>query len=775
MRAYVFPGQGAQVRGMGAGLFGEFEAYTAVADRVLGYSIEALCSSDPEGRLQNTAFAQPALYVVCALAYLKKQQQDPRPPNYLAGHSLGEYAALFAAGAFDFATGLRLVHRRGELMSRQNGGAMAAVLSVDPAELPQMLRDARLDDVDIANFNSPSQTVLSGPGDAMARASDHFKRAGVPFVPLRVSASFHSRSMRSTAEAFARTLADVPFGALRVPVISNVSARPHEPGSIRESLARQIYHPVRWTETIQFLSERGVVEIEEIGPGRVLTKLTAEIRKARPALTRDGANGSPLGGDGAAVRSAARSAGQREAHRPETAPPRAEPPGAQRLGAESFRSAYGVRYAYASGSMYKAIASRQLVVKMAQAGMLSFYGSGGVPPATLEADLRFIRTQLEGGEPFGMNLLSSPSDPDAEMAVVNLLLAHGVRNVEASAYVQVSPALVRYRLQGLSEGGSGRALIGHRVMAKISRPEVADAFLRPAPARIVEGLVRQGLVSVRQAELAAGVPMADDLCVEADSGGHTDAGNLMVLLPSIMRLRDRVCGERRAQRPVRVGAAGGLGTPEAIAMAFVLGAEFVLTGSINQCSVEAGTSDDVKDMLARLDVPDTAYAPAGDMFELGAKIQVMSKGVFFPARANRLHELWRNHGAWEQIDRTTRDAIESKYFKRSFDTVYADVCAHYERKAPATLEEAERNPKHKMALVFRWYFAHTARLAQAGDSSERVNYQVHTGPALGAFNQWVKGTELEHWRNRHVDDMGLRLMAGAARVLETWAGAYRTA
>ena len=749
MRAYVFPGQGAQVVGMGGGLFDEFAEHTAIADRVLGYSVKTVCLTDPDRQLRNTAFAQPALYVVCALAYLKRLREDPRPPDYLAGHSLGEYVALFAAGAFDFATGLRLVQERGALMSRENGGAMAAVLSVDPEKVQQMLRLAELDAVDIANINSPSQVVLSGPGEAMTRAQRHFKEAGVTFIPLKVSAAFHSRYMRSAAESFARAVASVQLRTLHIPVVSSASARPYEDGAIRENLVLQIHQPVRWTETIQFLLRQGVVDIEAIGPGDVLTKLTAEIRQAAPpsaARERGGARG--------------------EAARSITA---------EGLGAESFRRAYSVRYAYVSGSMYKAIASKELVVRMARAGMLGFYGTGGVRLARVEEDLRFIQRCLDNGQSFGMNLLSNLSDPGGEMAMVDLFLKHGVRNVEAAAYIDVSPALVRYRLRGLSVGASGEPVIGHRVLAKVSRPEVADAFLRPAPPRIVEQLLRRGLVSEKEAELSAKVPMADDICVEADSGGHTDAGNMMVLLPAIIRQRDRVCRDQKYRQPVRVGAAGGLGTPEAVAMAFVLGAEFVLTGSINQCSVEAGMSDDVKDMLSRLDVQDTAYAPAGDMFELGARIQVMSKGVFFPARARKLHDLWRNHQAWEEIDRKTREDIEGKYFKRSFDKVYEEVRAYYMAKAPAEIDRAEKNPRHKMALVFRWYFVHAARLARSGDTSDRVNYQVHTGPALGAFNQWVRGSELEDWRKRHVDDMGIRLMESAARLLEGWMHGHRAA
>lgn len=745
MRAYVFPGQGSQARGMGGALFNEFAQYTAIADQVLGYSIKTLCLADPEMQLRNTAFSQPALYVVSVLTYLKKQQEDPRPPDYLAGHSLGEYTALFAAGAFDFATGLRLVQRRGELMSRENGGAMAAVMSMDPVRIQQILREAQLDSIDIANINSPSQIVISGPGDAIAQAQKHFRDAGAAFTPLRVSAAFHSRYMRAAAEEFASTISDVQFRPLRIPVISNVFARPYENDKVRNNLVLQIAHPVKWTDTIQFLLRQGVTEFEEIGPGKVLSKLTAEIKAAHARV-------EPEGRDAPTQASTQRDAPRRIS--------------AQRLGAESFRQAYGVRYAYVSGAMYKAIASKELVVRMGKAGMLGFYGTGGVAPETVEQDLRYVQAHLNSGESFGMNLLCNLSDPAAEMAMVDVFLKYGVSNVEAAAYIQVSPALVKYRLRGLSLDSSREPIIRHRVLAKVSRPEVADAFLHPAPKRLVEQLLQQGLISVQQAELASRVPMADDICVEADSGGHTDAGNMMVLLPSMIRQRDRVCSEQRYHHPVRVGAAGGLGTPEAIAMAFVLGAEFVLTGSINQCSVEANTSNHVKDMLAGLNVQDTAYAPAGDMFELGAKIQVMKKGVLFPARANKLYELWRNHNAWEAIDQRTRTQIESKYFRRSFEAVYKEVQTYFRGKAPRELEKAEKNPKYKMSLVFRWYFIHTSRLARKGDSSDQANYQVHTGPALGAFNQWVKGSELEHWRNRHVDDMGIRLMESAAQLLE---------
>ncbi|MCP4387125.1 MAG: malonyl CoA-ACP transacylase, partial [Gammaproteobacteria bacterium] len=183
--------------------------------------------------------------------------------------------------------------------------------------------------------------------------------------------------------------------------------------------------------------------------------------------------------------------------------------------------------------------------------------------------------------------------------------------------------------------------------------------------------------------------MATALCVEADSGGHTDQGIMVVVLPAIIRLRDELVKQHGYARNVWVGAAGGIGTPEAAATAFMLGADFILTGSINQCTVESGTSDAVKDILQGLNVQDTDYAPAADMFELGAKVQVVRKGVFFPARANKLYDLYRYHNCLEELDQKTTRQIQEKHFRRSFEHIWAETRKMFTRAHPKELEKAE--------------------------------------------------------------------------------------
>jgi trans-AT polyketide synthase, acyltransferase and oxidoreductase domains len=742
VKACVFPGQGSQFVGMGAGLFERYPEVVKTADEILGYSVAELCLEDPRRLLHQTQFTQPALYVVNALAYRSRCDAGVPPPDFVAGHSLGEYNALLAAEVFDFETGLRLVQRRGELMAEASGGAMAAVIGCDWGRREEILQKNGLLNLDVANYNTPSQVVLAGTAEDVARLDAVFSDLGITCIPLKnVGAAFHSRYMESFVGPLGEALAGVELHRPQIPVIANVSARPYDFDEVRGLLQRQIREPVRWTETIQYLMEAGVEEYEEVGPGSVLTKLIKAIRRQ---------SSPPRGGPGI--------------HAAEPAAPIVT---AERLGSEGFKRDYNLRRAYVAGSMYQGIASRDLVVRMGRAGYLSFFGAGGLEIPAIEESLRSIRSSLSNGESFGVNLPASPDDPASEMARVELCLRHGVRFIEAAGHVTASPALVRFRLTGLSKNSDGSLASRHKVMAKVSRPEVAAAFLNPPPEPVVAQLLRAGLVSEEEARWARRVPMADDLCVEADSGGYSGMGATAVLLPAILRQRDEASRRGEHDLAVRVGSAGGIGTPEAAASAFLLGADFIVTGSVNQCSVEAGTSDDVKDLLQAIGVQDTDYAPAGDLFELGAKIQVLKKGVLFPARANRLYELWRHHGSWEEIDAPTRAKLERDSFGRTFAQAWEESKRYFQPRSPEEIEKAERDKRHKMALVFRWYFVHTMQLALSGAKEQRSNYQVRCGPALGAFNQWVQGTELESWRHRHVDVIADRIMEGAAAVMNS--------
>ncbi|MCG7534509.1 PfaD family polyunsaturated fatty acid/polyketide biosynthesis protein [Pseudoalteromonas sp. OOF1S-7] len=441
---------------------------------------------------------------------------------------------------------------------------------------------------------------------------------------------------------------------------------------------------------------------------------------------------------------------------------------AQQLGAASFRRDYGVKYAYASGGMYRGIASTKLVIAMAQAGLLSFFGSGGLSVDVVDQALNEIQSTLTEKQNFGLNLVCNLTQPEQEMALVELCLKRQVRCLEAAAFIRITPALVLYRLRGLARDEQGQVVSTNKLMAKVSRPEVASAFLSPAPDNIVAQLLADKQVTLEQAELSKQIAMCDDLCVEADSGGHTDQGMPAVLLPAMQLLRDTLSAQYQFNNAPRVGLAGGIGTPASAAAAFMMGADFILTGSINQCTVEADTSAAVKTLLQDINVQDTDYAPAGDMFELGAKVQVLKKGVFFPARAQKLYQLYQHYPSLDAIPATQRAQLEDKVFKKTFAEIWQETRQYlHQQGRNEEVMRAERDPKYKMARVFRWYFAHSMKLAFAGATQERVNFQVHTGPALGAFNQWVKGTDIEPWQQRHVASIAQLLMTETAAVLTT--------
>jgi malonyl CoA-acyl carrier protein transacylase len=279
-RFFLFPGQGSQKMGMGQGLFEKQPKLVEKADILLGYSIQELCQEDPKGLLNRTDCTQPALYIVNALTYLQKTSETGLKPDFVAGHSLGEYNSLFAAGVFDFLTGLRLVIKRGEIMSRISGGGMAAVIGIPPEQIRSLLDQSGFESIDIANYNSPKQTVISGPKQSIEEVKIIFDKAGVKlFIPLKVSGAFHSRYMKKAGEEFETFLSSFQFSPPQIPVISNVEALPYQSNNIRHLLVSQISSPVRWTQTIQyFLKQPPPCEFEEIGPGSVLTGLLKQIR-----------------------------------------------------------------------------------------------------------------------------------------------------------------------------------------------------------------------------------------------------------------------------------------------------------------------------------------------------------------------------------------------------------------------------------------------------------------------------------------------------------------
>ena len=430
------------------------------------------------------------------------------------------------------------------------------------------------------------------------------------------------------------------------------------------------------------------------------------------------------------------------------------------LGSPDFKEAHNLRYAYVVGAMANGITSAEMVEEAGRAGMIGFFGAAGLMLNEIEAAVDAL-LQHKGSFPFGMNLIHSPFNPELETATVDLYIRRGIKLVSASAYLDLSLPLVYYRVKDIHRDTHGNIICPNKIIAKVSRIEIARKFLAPPPQKHLNTLVNRNLITAEEATLSAAIPMADSITAEADSGGHTDNRPAIALLPTMLSLRDEYAKTYNYKDPINVGLAGGIATPESTAAAFAMGAAYVLTGSINQACVEAGTSDTVRRMLAEADQADVTMAPSADMFELGVKVQVLKRGTMFPLRASKLYDLYTRYKSYEEMPNQHRATLERDFFRCSFLQEWEQTKQFFTDRDPSQIQLAEKNPKHKMALLFRSYLGRSSTWAIRGDHSRTIDYQIWCGPAMGAFNQWVKGTFLEKPENRKTVTVAMNLLYGA--------------
>lgn len=276
--ACIFPGQGSQKLGMGEELFNIYPQLVKMANEILGYSIDELCLKDPEQKLNNTEYTQPALYTVNALSYLKYIESG-KAPLYLAGHSLGEYNALVAAGVLTFEEGLRLVSLRGKLMSEASNGSMAAVIGLDKKNLKNII-NTNFPGIEIANYNSYTQNVIAGPTRLINDCEKKFDNMKVNYLKLNVSGAFHSSYMQPVQEKFDNLLSKIEFKEPCIPILSNYTAMTYKHQTVKENLSMHLTNPVRWVDIIENIMNN-VDKIVHIGPGRVLEGLTKRIKNGQ--------------------------------------------------------------------------------------------------------------------------------------------------------------------------------------------------------------------------------------------------------------------------------------------------------------------------------------------------------------------------------------------------------------------------------------------------------------------------------------------------------------
>ena len=433
----------------------------------------------------------------------------------------------------------------------------------------------------------------------------------------------------------------------------------------------------------------------------------------------------------------------------------------ENLGDPHFKKRHNLRYAYIAGAMANGITSVNMVEETARAGMLGFFGSAGLPLDKIESAINSLQPNIKN-LPFGFNLIHSPNDPELEAAVVDLYLKQGIKLVSASAYMDITLPLVYFRAKGIHHDPDGNIVCPNKIIAKVSRIEVARKFFSPPPEKLLTELVENKMITADEAALAGSAPLAEDLTAEADSGGHTDNRPAISLLPTMLALRNEMADKYKYKMPLCVGLGGGIATPYSAAAAFAMGAAYILTGSINQSCVEAGTSETVRQMLSDAGQADVTMAPAADMFEMGVKVQVLKRGTMFPFRALKLYDLYCMYDSYETISEKQKTVLERDIFRCRFEDSWEQTKRFFLKRDPKQVERAEKDPRHKMALVFRSYLGQSSRWAITGDPSRRIDYQIWCGPSMGAFNEWVKGSFLEKFENRKTVTVAMNLLLGAS-------------
>lgn len=413
------------------------------------------------------------------------------------------------------------------------------------------------------------------------------------------------------------------------------------------------------------------------------------------------------------------------------------------LGSKEFMSFYGVKYPLYTGAMAKGIASADLVCAAGKRGILASFGAGGLPLAVTEKALDQIQEALPNG-PYAVNLIHSPFDDFLERDNVEMLLRRKVHIVEASAFTQITKHVVRYRVAGLKRI-NGQVVSTNKLLWKLSRTELAEMALVPPPQNLIDTLLKEGHITPEQAEMSKSINMADDVVVESDSGGHTDNRPIHVIFPLIVSLRNRLLREGKSLKLVRVGVGGGIGCPKAVHGAFAMGAAFVLTGTVNQISRQSGSSDPVRKKLAVAKYSDVTMAPAADMFDEGVQLQVLKKGLMFPARAKKLYYYFCKYDSLDSIPKKEFEKLEKRVFQKNVAQVWEETRDFYITRLNdrEKVDRAEHDPKLKMSLVFRWYLGLSSVWARFGVKERGLDYQVWCGPCIGTYNAFVKNSILD--------------------------------
>lgn len=563
MKAFIFPGQGSQRKGMGENLFTKYPEYINQANNILGYDVEELCLKDPNDQLNFTAYTQPAIFIFSVLNYLETLKTS-ETVDIVAGHSIGEYAALFVAKVFDFETGLRIVLKRAELMAQAQGGGLAAVLGLSLDDVQNRIVTSNIHGIEIANVNSPTQIVIGGKSEAIQDFVKFNENKPGRIIPLRVSGAFHTSHMKESQIEFSKFLSDISFQKPQIPVISNYTCKEHTHESLPDSLAKHLTNPVNWISCIETILQFGVESFTEIG-SKFLTPMVKDICDLVAPREFSLINHNTL------------------KRKVQIVEERVE---------DTDRNDFCLRFGFkkplvVGGTGYGA-SGVSLVSSLCSQGILSFLDTETISLADIEAALKVLANDTALYSKYGVSLQYRPNNAEFEEKVITLCIDYGVRFLELRGYLEPTESIVRYRLNaGLDENNRPN----NHIIIRTGELDTVSAFIDASVDKFIED------PSERSDNYRA-IPLTDGICFELQAWRSTSSKDLQAF-HAIRSRCDEYLTKQSASQKIYLGLSGLSLTQKPVELAMAQGADFLLISSPFLLTKESNLDDSLKKSILR--------------------------------------------------------------------------------------------------------------------------------------------------------------------------------
>lgn len=538
-------------------------------------------------------------------------------------------------------------------------------------------------------------------------------------LKLQVSGAFHSRYMKPVQVLFAKELESIEFKPPVCKVISNRYGKPYEVTDIKQTLLEQISHPVLLEKSILYVLEHGAEEYFEAGPDNSMKNMVKNIKKEL-MLDENTENVT-----------------EKE----------------NILGSRSFKEEYETSYAYVVGGIRDGISSVTMMKSLEKGNILGFLGTKGL---SLQETQQIIESALREvkQDKLGVHITCDVLQPEYSDEKLQLIIKYNINRLQISGFQKPTEKLYEYRIHNIRQ----RENASDKLLVCVNNRKATEEFMKPIPKYFIQMQMQLGNIDSKEAEFLSKIPLCDDICIENDGLGVNHFG----WISSFKKLNHDMSESYGMKKRVRIGICGNIGNPQMLAVAFFSGADFVMTSTINQCTLEADTSERVKELLQEAKENDFLFAPTDNLFEFGEKKSILKKGTLYAVRAQKVYDIYLKYSSLEEIPDEQEELLEY-YFGISLEQMYQSIVRRVSNREKILIGE---QPKYKLGVVLKEYLQLCFIQVKIGEKDWEINYGIEVGSELADMNRWLEGTDLETWKQRKVTIIAKRMMDEGADLLK---------